>query len=290
MAENWSLPDLLATKTPGTPAAGFLRYFAGNFAGRLLARIMGPSGLDVTLQPHLARNKVGRWSAPGTGSANPGIDGVNAPSTVGTATGRAVTVINRFTRMKRLGYVSLATAGALAGQNQSSAQHTIGNGAGEGGFHAFFRFGCSDAATVAGARSFVGFSSSVAAPANVEPSTLTNCIGVGAGAADTNLRLYFGGSAAQPSIDLGADFPANTLSTDPYELCLFAAPGNQNVGWRVENLRTGIVAEAMITNVTPGTTLPLNSTLLAYRAWRCNNATALAVGIDIIGFSIETDY
>lgn len=191
--------------------------------------------------------------------------------------------------MKRLGYVSAATAGALTGHYQAAAQHTIGDGAGEGGFHLICRFGCSDPATVAGARQFAGMSSNVAAPTNVEPSSLTNSIGIGHGTADTNLKLYYGGSAVTV-IDLGANFPANTLSVDPYELALFAAPSTQNVGYRVENLRTGQVAEGTIVNTTPGTTLPANSTWMAFRAWRCNNATALAVGLDIIGWGIETDY
>ncbi len=42
---------------------------------------------------------------------------------------------------------------------------------------------------------------------------------------------------------------------------------------------------------TAGVQLPANTTLLTYQqAWRCNNTTALAVGLDIMSDYIETDY
>lgn len=280
----------LTNLNPGLPAAGAVRLFARNLAARMMLAIVGPNGLDCTLQPHLTRNKVARWNPLGNATTVPAVDGIAAVTAVGTATARNVATTNFFTRLKRSGYVSAATAGALAGFTAAAAQWTIGTGAGLGGFHTILRFGASDAATVAGARQYAGMLIGTATPTNVEPSTLVNHIGVGHGTADTNLKLYYGGSAAQTPIDLGVNFPSNALSTDAYELILFASSNNQNVGWRVERLNTGHVAEGVITNTTPGTTLPLNTTLLGLRAWRCNNATALAVGLDIVAFSIETDY
>ena len=38
-----------------------------------------------------------------------------------------------------------------------------------------------------------------------------------------------------------------------------------------------------------GTVIPAATTFLAHSAWRCNNATALAVGIDVVSVYIETD-
>jgi hypothetical protein len=288
---NGSVQLNVAT-TISNPPPSTLKLFAGNVGGRIMPRVVGPTGLDFTLQPHLTRNKIARWNPPGNATTTPGVDGTNALTALGTATARNVAAANRFTRMRRLGYVSAATAAAFAGHFNPSGvtQWTIGTGSGDGGFHFIYRFGSSDAATVAGARQFVGFSSSTATPANVEPSTLTNSIGVCHGAADSNLKICFGGSTAQTPIDLGANFPANTLSADPYELILFASPYSSNVSYRVENLRTGNFAEGTITNTTPGTTLPANTTFIGPRAWRTNNATALAVGLDVVGWSIETDY
>ena len=216
--------------------------------------------------------------------------GYTAPVSVGVATARNVATTNFYSRLRRLGYVSAATAAAFAESRVAVAQVTLGTGTGAGGFTKIVRFGCSDAATVVGARQFVGISSNTGAATNVEPATLLNSIGVGHGAADTNLQVYFGGSAAQPPINLGVNFPANTLSTDAYELALFASPFLSSVGYMVTRLNTGAVASGVLTAATAGLQLPLNTTLLSYhKAWRTNNATLLAVGLDIISDYIETD-
>jgi hypothetical protein len=279
------------TLTPATPTDGVV-MFARSIAGGRLPAFVGPSGLDSALQPLLARNKVGFWCPPGNATTAPGVLGFTAFTATGTATARNVATTSAFTRMRRLGYVSAATAASLAGARVSVAQITLGTTISSivvGGFRKVIRFGCSDAATVAGARQFVGISSSTAAPTNVEPSTLTNSIGVGHGTADSTLSIYFGGSAAQTPISLGANFPANTLSVDIYELALFCAPGSTTVGWQVTRLNTGDAASGTLTG-TVGTQLPAVTTLLTYsQNWRTNNATALAVGLDIFSDYIETD-
>jgi hypothetical protein len=280
----------MGVASPSAAPAGTVTMFGQSIAGRIMAAMIGPSALSATLQPLLARNKIGIWQPPGNSTVVPGVSGYTAPTVVGTATARNVASTNFFTRMRRLGYVSAATAAALVESRVAVAQVTIGNGAGLGGFTKIVRFGISDAAAVAGARMFVGMSSSTAAATNVEPSTLTNSIGIGHGAADTNFKLYYGGSAAQSAIDLGANFPCNTRGVDVYELALFASPNNGNVGYLVTRLNTGAVAAGTLTALVAGTQLPLNTTLLSYhKAWRTNNATALAVGLDVMSDYIETD-
>ena len=275
---------------PTTPAAGNLVFYSKAIAGRMMPKVAGPSGLSTSLQPFLARNKVGYWCPPGNSTTVPGVFGYTAPTITGTATVRNVTAANTFQRMRRLGYVSATTAGSLVTCRVPVGQITLGDGAGNGGFHKVMRFGCSDAATVSGARQFVGVAMSTSAPTNVEPSTLTNVIGVGHGAADTNLKLYSGGVVAQTPIDLGVNFPANTLSADAYELALFSPPNQPaDCYYEVTNIATGYVASGLL-NGTPGTQLPAASTLLTYLwAYRSNNATALAVGLDIMSDYIETD-
>jgi len=119
---------------------------------------------------------------------------------------------------------------------------------------------------------------------------LTNSIGVGQGAADTNLKVYYGGSAAQTAIDLGASFPTNTSNTDWYELTLFAPPtSNNTVYYQVIRLNTGDKSSGTLTG-TAGTVLPSNTTLLALRNWRTNNATASIVTLALGNMYIETDY
>lgn len=145
-----------------------------------------------------------------------------------------------------------------------------------------FRFGISDASLVASPRMFLGMSSSVATPTNVEPSTLTNVIGVGMGAADTNLKIFYGGSAAQTPIDLGTNFPVTTATNQGYEVIFSNSYTSSNsVSYQVTNLNTGTVATGTLTAATPGTQLPASTTFLGHQLWRTNNATAAAVGLDL---------
>ena len=281
--------DMSATTDPGAAADGHLTFYAKAIAGRVMAKIVGPSGLDTALQPFLARNKVGYWCPPGNAATLPGVFGYTAPTFVGTPTTRSVSTTNQFTRARRLGYVSAATAGSLTSGRVAAAQITTGTGT-LGGFHKIMRFGISDAVVVAGARMFVGISTSTSAPTNVEPSVLTNCIGVGHGAADTNLKLFYGGSVARTPIDLGVNFPSNTTNTDMYELALFSAPaGAGEIMYEVTRVNTGHVA---IGTISPagGVALPGSTTLMTYLWWyRTNNATAAAVGFDTFSDYIETD-
>ena len=278
------------TITLPTPTAGGSHLFVKNNAGRLMYGQMGPSGVDYTFQPSMYANKIGYWNPPGNVTTVPGLFGMGTLTATGTATARTDATTNLFTRTRRVGTVSAATAAALTGYRGTAAQLTIGTGSGLGGFYYVIRFGISDAAAVSGARMFVGLRNITTAPANVEPSTLTNCIGVGHGAANTNLFLYYGGSAAQAPIDLGINFPTNTLSTDLYELSLFSTPSSNNsVGYKVERLNTGTVATGTLTG-TAGTALPLSTALLVNNDFRTNNATALAVGIDYVSIYFETDF
>ncbi len=274
---------------PAVPAADKLNLFAGRKANRMLPRFIGPSGLDVTLQPLIASNKIGWWNPPGNATTLPGVVGIAAPTALGTATARNVTATNLATRSRRLGYVSAATAGSLSGHYATTAQFTIGALSGIGGFFYVCRFVVSDAAAVSGARMFVGLRNAVAAPTNVEPSSgQTNMVGVAQISTSNNLQIVYGGSAAQTAIDLGASFPANTLSADLYELALFAPPDTQVIHYQVTRVNTGDIATGTLSGAV-GTVIPAATTFLAHAVWRCNNAQALAVGIDVVSVYLETD-
>jgi hypothetical protein len=277
--------DLPMVSSPVTPAADTLGIFAQKIGGRMMLSQVGPSGLDTALQPNLGGNKVAAWMPPGNATTAPGVFGMSALTATGTATARNVATTNMLTRMTRLAYVSAATAASLAGAREAVAKYTVGAGGVLGGFYARLRFGVSDAAAVAGARMFVGMSSNTGAPTNVEPNTLLNSIGVAQLSTSNNLHIVSGGASANAAIDLGALFPANTLSADAYELTLFAPSTGGVVHYQVTRLNTGDKAVGSLT-----TGLPLATTLLCPQLWRTNNATALAIGLDICGIYIETDY
>lgn len=267
---------------PTAPANGLLTLFTKRIGGRSMLVQMGPSGLDTSFQPNLGGNKVALWMPPGNATTVPGVFGMAALTATGTATARTVATTNLLTRMTRLGYVSAATAGSLSGAREAAAKFTTGAGSSLGGFFARYRFAPSDAAVVAGARMFVGLQASTAAPTNVEPNTLVNTIGVCKLSTSNNLHIYGAGATAGTPVDLGVDFPAHGNAT-AYELTMFS-PATGGVWWQVTNLTTGVIASDQFASV------PLGTVLLCHQLWRTNNATALAVGLDLCGIYIETDY
>jgi hypothetical protein len=277
--------------TPGADQITSVPQRIAASGGTVLPRFVGEDGIKTTMQAHIGRNSVVWGQALGGFAGNITLNGASSLGNVGTATARNVATTNRLTRAKRVGYVSASTAGnagALENNGTGNTQWTVG-GASGAGFLAVFRWGCSDAATVAGAHMFVGMRSSTADPSRtVSPATLTNQIGVAQLNGGANLNIVYGGSAAQTAIDLGASFPAAD-TTALYELILYARPDDATkVAYRVENIGTGAVASGVLTGVA-GTALPANTTLLGPMFWRSNNATALAVGIDIASLYIASD-
>ena len=276
------------TTEPASASAGEMYLYAKSVGGRIMPKFKGPSGIDTPIQPSIAQNKVAWWNAIGTPS-NPTSYGGLVLSVSGSSVSQSVATTNFVTRIKRMEYFTAATSGSRAGHYETVAQYTVGTGTGSGGFHYVCRFGAID--TLSTASCFVGLTSSVGAPPSTAPSSLTNCVGVGAGTGDTNLRIYYGGSAAQTSIDLGSNFPkSNGAGNNFYELVLFA-PTNVNnvVSYQVTNLATGTQAIGTLTAATAGTQLPASTTLLAHRAYRVTNEAA-AVTIAVSSVYIETDY
>jgi len=281
--------SVAVSSDPSAPSAGNLKTFARTIAGGYTA----PAFLNATqavamLQPAIANKRISTFT-PQTGAVI-SLVGFVAGSVQGTVTAATLATTSFFTRAPRVTYVSAGTAGSFSSWYQGIGTVTLGvSGTPNfGGFYYVTRFGIAD--TVAAPRTFIGLSSIGTSPTNVEPSTLINSIGVGQGAANTNLFVYYGGSAAQTPIDLGANFPTGTSNTDWYELTLFAPPSSTNtVYYQVLRLNTGNVASGTLTG-TAGTVLPSNTTFLMPRNWRTNNATASAVTLAFGSMYLESDY
>lgn len=283
--------DYASLATPSAPSANIIRMFGRQIANRMMLAQIGPSGLDSALQPFLARNKVGYWNPPGNATTVPGVFGITAPSASGTATARTVATTNLATRMRRIGYPSSTTAGTFAGARIAAAQFSCGSGSNDGsGFMQIYRFIESDPASVSGRRAFGGVSSNTSAPSNVEPNTLTNSIGIGQLSTDATQWYWIqGGSSAQTAVAVGTAIgaPAGN-STTAWELAIFAPNSTANTFYLLlTNLTTGVQASRTMSGTS--TQVPQSSTLLAWRHWACNNATAAAVGVDICSIYIETD-
>jgi hypothetical protein len=217
----------------------------------------------------------------------PAMGGASLTST-GTLTARNVATTNILTRTRRLGHVSAASAGSVAGTRNAAAQWTVGNAAALGGFFFATVFNVSAASIVTGGRMFVGMQAATGAMTDVQPSTLVNCVGAGCDSSDTNLKIFYGGSAAQTPIDLGSSFPCDTTNTDLYRLFLFSTLTEDGIiYYEVQLVGTSTIATGTISG-TLGTQVPANTTLLTTNNYRSNGGTAAAVGIDFSYIYLET--
>ena len=279
---------LAATTVLTAPAAGGARLIGRANAGRTVLGFLPEIGQPGFIQDSLRGRRISRANAFFNGAVM-SLDGFTAFTLYGTGSGASINAATMFGQMKRQLYASTATAGQLGGQRSPTNLIQTGSGAVIGGFDFNIRFGINDAATVAGAQMFLGLRPVGAVTATTQPSTLINCIGIGHNSADTNLQIFYGGTTAQTPIDLGANFPANTLVTDIYDLALFApANATGTVYYRVTRVNTGDVATGTLTGA--AAVLPTTSVGLAIDTWRGNNATALAVQLAVMHIDLITDY
>lgn len=270
--------------SPVAPSAGS-KIFGSSSGGRQMPAAIGPAGSKMLLQPFIAQRNMSLWIPSSPGATTFTALGSTATSVTGTLTGRALATTNSLTGSKRIGVVSAAGAGSVAGLRCTTTQFWLGNAAHAGGFHITWRFAVSDAVIVSTGRMFAGLQSSASAPTDVNPSTLTNIIGVGCEASDTTLRIYSAGGVAQPGSSLSASFPVNAATnTDVYEFSLYAAPNASSVTYQLIRLNTGDTASGTISS-----NLPSSTTFLTQQLYRANGGTASAVGIDMLGFYGETE-
>ena len=273
---------LLPNTNPPAPAQG-QTAFTKNVGGRMMLASLNALNQDYATQPHLGRNRATLWQANGNSTTITTFGG--AFSATGTATTRSIATTNTFTSLRRLGYLSSNTAGSSAGIRIASLMFYRGDNGVRGGFHIIMRFGISDASAVANGRMFCGLTTSTGVIANVNPSTLINMIGIGNDSGEANLQIMRNNnSGTATKIDLGSNFPANTRSTDMYELVLYANPSGSAINYGVTNLVTGAVASGFFAD-----DIPANDQLMTVQMWRNNGSTALAVGLDIMSAYIETD-
>lgn len=269
--------------TPATPAIGNITLFGRTLAGGEMLAAEDSAGMVTALQPFIGRNKIAMWTPQGNSTVTATSIGLAPPGTQGGTAARNVATTNMLTATRRIGSLSAATAGSFTGFRAGAFQFFRGNSPGMGGFRFVARWGCSDAASVAGARTFVGMAPATVTAAN--PSSLTNLIGVGTDDTDSNLQIIFNdGSGVATKISLGANFPDHTLSADLYELAMYCAPNSGTVGVQVTRLNTGDTYSATL-----DTNLPVTNTLLGPQFMRSNGPTALAVSIDLVSLYIESD-
>lgn len=205
--------------------------------------------------------------------------GFSTPVTVGTADNQSPSFTgNDFIKAVRQRRLSGATAGSSAVFLEGSFRQTsVGDG-----FFFSMKFGNEDVAPVADARLFAGLTG-LGTIGNVNPSTLLRMIGVGANSGDTNLQFMHNDSVGTAvKVDLGSNFPANSIATDLYCFQMYNVPGVHSVWYRLINISTKVeTAWTEVTTELPGTNFPLIP-----HCWRNNGTTALAVRLSLVDLTL----
>lgn len=264
---------------PAAPAANNTRVFAKNLGGRIMPAFMGPSGLDATLQPHIARNGILQYTL--TFNAVTIVsNGGPAPTATGTATAANYATTSLHTRCKRLDYlVTTAATTAVAGYRVATAFFRTTEG-----FHFINRFCPATGTATATRRCFVGMQASVAAPTDVQPSTLLNMVGVGYDAADTNFQVFTNaGTGTASKTDTGIARPTADRA-DIYSCMIFARPGGTTVGVTLIRESDGVRFDTSLT-----ANLPTATTALTPNCYSSVGGTSSVIGLTTFGLYVETD-
>jgi hypothetical protein len=203
--------DLSAvTEKPTAPAADRLQLYARKRAGNLRFEVQEPSGINLTMSPHMGYNFTASWlPSDATTVTATGI----IRSGVGTVSHPAITAGSRVLSTRRYRMTSAVTANSAA-ENFANRHHALrGSAAGEGGFDLVMRF--SNITLQPASKAFFGLTTAITGLATtLDPATLTNAVGFGFDrAVDANWQLYRNDAAgAAVKVDLGASFRFSAAS------------------------------------------------------------------------------
>ena len=154
-------------------------------------------------------------------------------------------------RTQRLG-INISTTGNASSQLRQSIVYFSRNS----GFDLLTGFNMAENATDTAIRFFIGLST-VTLFTNVEPNTLLNCVGICRLSTSNNLHIvYNDNTGIGTTIDLGSNFPANTISTDKYLLKIKAV--STGIYIKLERVGTAFSYETTLTSDIPSTSTGLN--------------------------------
>lgn len=203
--------------------------------------------------------------------------GMTSPTATGTATAKARTTTNAYT--KSFGVESLVTTAAttaVAGVRVNSAIMSR-----DLGFMVETVWGVATGTSVATRRGFCGVAAATAAPTDAEPSAQANVVGMGWDAADSNVQIMHNdGASTCTKVALGANFPRPAADRqEMYKLTLWCAPAGSTVAYRVERIHTGNVATGTLS-----ADLPVSTTMLSpLRLYTSVGGTSGVTGCLLVG-------
>ena len=213
------------------------------------------------------------------------------PTTIGTAANGTLAATNERTRRKRVRFSSAASANSSGGIRSTSAVGYRGDASGRGGFVCRMRFGLQTVPS--GFRAFVGLIGAAAAPgATLDPSALTDMIGLGKDAADSAWSLMHNdssGTAVKETTVAAINIAANAV----LEITLTCPAGSgQSISYEVKEV-TGVDSSGNDTFGTPvtgtiSTELPTTLTALFQHMYLNTGAGSTATDMDFLRLNAVT--
>jgi len=283
--EGGNLRLVAVASEPSAPAAGGLLMYSRSVAGRVMPKVIGPSGMGTTLQESFCGNKIFVVSM-SSGSNEPTVFGGTITTAITRSLEQTVGSTNLWTSSTRKRFTTNTTAGNATGMRTSYGQWFRGSAAGFGGW--FFRTQFGAGTNLNASHCFVGLCQQISVLSN-EPSLLTNMIGMGHDSTDATTGNWFlmhnNGSGTATKIDLGTNAARNT--TDGYDLVIFCPPGvTSQIFVRVVNIRTGVTVYDSSVN----TNLPAVDLAIAFKGETRTGAAGASAAIDFGIVYISSDY
>ena len=135
----------------------------------------------------------------------------------------------------------------------------------------------------------MGLRNSASAPTDVNPSSQTNCIGIGWDASDTNIKLiYNDGSGTATKVDLGVARPTTDRTTSAgviYQLALSCDPAGSQITWQLDELVAGTTLGS---GVISSADIPAATTALAPIMYASVGGTSSIVGVTFVDWYFES--
>lgn len=201
---------------PTTPTNFDLVFFSKSRAGKMIASVVGPSGIDYNLQNSFMGNTIIKWlpSATTNIQINPGAagsgwgSGWTARNVTGAQTHPTKANTNAMASLNRALFSTTAAINTSSGLQSTNTIVWRGSATSLGGFFFFARFGMVTIGT--GARVIIGLSV-LNGTLTVEPSTINNTIAIIKDAADTTWQFLTRNTSTLTKRDTSVTVTANQV-------------------------------------------------------------------------------
>jgi len=194
-----------------------------------------------------------------------------------SATGYTVANTNRITAIPAIEALAAASTDAAAGFRINALPFRLGQMGGAGFLYMRTLVRNAVGGSTTTTRGFFGLRGSSITPTDVNPSTLTNIVGLGWDKNDAHLSIIHNDNTGTASkVSLGTDFPRPTADRSQAWDLTILSNGQGTVYWAVMSLANGAKARGSIT-----TDIPAGSTLLTFLAYISVGDTYNEIGIGL---------